>query len=212
MHVDGLSITATSLDATITTRLAEAEADGEVALPAERRSRNWRGISPPTPRLPSPADDRTATVTYGESRIQVAGVSGPRRSAWSRISSVAKPAASSSMPGSPATCLRGRHLRPANRSIPPVPPWLCLHNTDYNLLAVAADGFRFCRITTPATTTLSADQKLIIPSEMVKTINRLLAESRPARLHCADPNGCFRSRARDSSSSAKRIDRDLFRL
>ena len=33
---DGLSITATSFDGTITTWLDEAEADGEVALPAER--------------------------------------------------------------------------------------------------------------------------------------------------------------------------------
>jgi DNA polymerase-3 subunit beta len=31
-----------------------------------------------------------------------------------------------------------------------------------------------CRITTPAATTLSADHKLIIPSEIVKTISRLL--------------------------------------
>ena len=35
-------------------------------------------------------------------------------------------------------------------------------------------GFRFCRVTTPATTTLSTDRSLIIPSELVKTINRLL--------------------------------------
>jgi DNA polymerase-3 subunit beta len=52
-----------------------------------------------------------------------------------------------------------------------------LHNTGDNLVAVAADGFRFCRITTPATTTLSQDRTLIIPREMVKTINRLLGNA-----------------------------------
>ena len=52
-----------------------------------------------------------------------------------------------------------------------------LHNTGDNLVAVAADGFRFCRVTTPATTTLSTDRSLIIPNEMVKTINRLLGSA-----------------------------------
>ena len=52
-----------------------------------------------------------------------------------------------------------------------------LHNAGDNLVAVAADGFRFCRVTTPATTALSTDRSLIIPNEMVKTINRLLGNT-----------------------------------
>ena len=52
-----------------------------------------------------------------------------------------------------------------------------LHNAGDNLAAVATDGFRLCRVTTPATTTLSTDRSLIIPSEMVKTINRLLGSA-----------------------------------
>ena len=52
-----------------------------------------------------------------------------------------------------------------------------LHNLGDDLAAVATDGYRLCRVTTPATTALSTDRSLIIPNEMVKTINRLLGNA-----------------------------------
>lgn len=54
---------------------------------------------------------------------------------------------------------------------------LFLHNVDDNLVAVATDGYRLVRITTPATTTLSEDRGLIVPRETLKTVNRLLSKA-----------------------------------
>ena len=81
------------------------------------------------------------------------------------------------MPRSRATCLPGRRLRPRTEESRLYLNGIFLHNAGDDLAAVATDGFRLCRVTTPATTTLSTDRSLIIPNEMVKTINRLLGNA-----------------------------------
>ena len=151
----------------------EAEAEGEMAVPLEQLADLVRHF-PAEAEITIAADDRAATVTSGKSGSSCRCFRSPI--CRSRISSVRKPAASNSMPGSPATCFQagvrglGRRSRPYLRGI-------FLHNNGDNLVAVAADGFRLCRVTTPATTTLSTDRSLIIPNEMVKTINRLLGNA-----------------------------------
>ena len=172
--VDGLSIAATSFDGTITAWLDSAEADGEVALPAERFAELARHF-PADAEITITSDDRTATVTYGRSRYKLPAFP---------AADLLEPHILGGETGRvelDAKIARDLFARPAfaaaNESSRPYLRGICLHNTGYNLLAVAADGFRFCRITTPATTTLSTDHSLIIPSEMVKTINRLLASA-----------------------------------
>jgi DNA polymerase-3 subunit beta len=168
---DGLSITATTFDGTITICLAEAEAEGEVAVPLERLAALVRHF-PADAKITITSDDHAAAVTCGRSGFR--------------------------LPVFPIPDLLGRHLlgeetgrveldariardlfaRPAfaaaDEASRPYLRGIFLHSTGDNLVAVGADGFRLCRITTPATTTLSTDRSLIIPIEMVKAINCLL--------------------------------------
>ena len=121
------------------------------------------------------ADDRAATVTSGRSRFKlpvfpipdlperhILGEESGRVELDARIAR--------DLFARPAFAAADEVSRPYLRGI-------FLHNTGDNLVAIAADGFRFCQFTTPATTTLSTDRSLIIPSEMVKTINRLLGNA-----------------------------------
>jgi DNA polymerase III subunit beta len=171
---DGLSVTATSFDGTITTWLVEAEADGEVAVRLEGLADLARHF-PADAEIAIAADDRAATVTSGRSRFKlpvfpIADLLEPRLlgEETGRVELDAKIARD--LFARPAFAAADEASRPYLRGI-------FLHNAGDNLVAVAADGFRFCSITTPATTTLSKDHTLIIPSEMVKTINRLLGSA-----------------------------------
>jgi DNA polymerase-3 subunit beta len=121
------------------------------------------------------ADDRTATVTSGRSRFllpvfPIADLPEPHilGEETGRVELDAKVARD--LFARSAFAAADEASRPYLRGI-------FLHNTSDNLVAIAADGFRFCRVTTPATTTLSQDRSLIIPSEMVKTVNRLLGNA-----------------------------------
>ena len=162
-----------AFDGTITTWL-EAEAEGEVAVPLERLAALVRHF-PADAEIAIAADDRAATVTSGRSRFKlpvfpIADL--PERhilgEETGRVELDAKIARD--LFARPAFAAADEASRPYLRGI-------FLHNTGDNLVAVAADGFRFCRVTTPATTTLSTDRSLIIPNEMVKTINRLLGNA-----------------------------------
>ena len=171
---DGLSITATSFDGTITTWLVEAEADGEVAMRLEGLADLVRHF-PADAEIAIAADDRAATVTSGRSRFKlpvfpIADLLEPRilGKETGRVELDAKIVRD--LFARPAFAAADEASRPYLRGI-------FLHNTGDNLVAVAADGFRFCRVTTPATTTLSTDRSLIIPSEMMKTISRLLGNA-----------------------------------
>jgi DNA polymerase III subunit beta len=170
---DGLSVTATTFDATITTAL-EAEADGEMAVPLDRLAALARQF-PADAELAIIADDHAATVTSGKSRFRLP------------VFPIADLAARHVL-GEETGCVeidakiaRDLFARPAFAAATDESRLylngVFLHNAGDNLAAVAIDGFRLCRITTPATTTLSTDRSLIIPSEMVKTINRLLASA-----------------------------------
>jgi DNA polymerase III sliding clamp (beta) subunit (PCNA family) len=63
---DGLSVTATSFDGTITTML-EAAAEGEMAVPLDRLAALARQF-PADTELAITADDRAATITSGRQR------------------------------------------------------------------------------------------------------------------------------------------------
>ena len=170
---NGLFVTATTFDGTITTRL-KAAAEGEVAVPLERLAALVRHF-PADAEITITSDDRAATVTCGRSRFMlpvfpIADLPG-RHVLGEETGCV----------GLDAKIVRDLFARPAfaaaDDASRPYLRGIFLHNTRDNLVAVAADGFRFCRVTTPATTTLSTDRSLIIPNEMVKTINRLLGST-----------------------------------
>ena len=169
----GLSITATTFDGTITTWI-EAAAEGEVAVPLEPLAALVRNF-PGDAEIAIAADDRAAIITAGSSRFMlpvfpVADLPEPLLLgvATGRVELGAKIA-------------RDLFARPAFAAADEVSrPYLngiFLQSTGDNLVAVAADGFRICRITTPATSTLSTDRSLIIPNATVKTIDRLLANT-----------------------------------
>jgi DNA polymerase-3 subunit beta len=171
---DALSVTATSFDGTIATRIIEAEGEGEMAVPLERVADLARHF-PADAELAIVADDSTATVTSGKSRFKlpvfpIADL--PERhelgEETGRVELDAKTA-------------RDLFARPAFAASTEESRFylngIFLHNTGGNLAAVATDGFRLCRVTTPVTMTLSTDPALIIPNEMVKTITRLIGSA-----------------------------------
>jgi hypothetical protein len=109
---DGLSITATSFDGTITTWLVDAEADGEVAVRLEGLADLARHF-PADAEIAIAADDRGATVTSGRSRFKlpvfpIADLLEPRLlgEETGRVELDSR---------SPATCLQGRRSRPRTR-------------------------------------------------------------------------------------------------
>jgi DNA polymerase-3 subunit beta len=169
---DGLCITVTTFDATITTRL-EAEAEGAVAVPLERLVSLVRNF-PADVEITITADNNnnTATVKSGGSKFHLpvfpiadmlqSLVLGEETGCVELEAKIARdlffrPAFAASTDGSRAY-LAG----------------VFLHNVGDNLVAVATDVHRLCRVTTPVATALSTDRSLIIENEMVKTINRLL--------------------------------------
>ena len=106
-----LSVTATSFRRHHHDR-AEAEAEGEVAVPLERLAALVRHF-PADAEIAITADDRAATVTSGKARFKLPVF--PIADLLERHVLGEKPAASSLMPRSPATCLPGRRLRPRPR-------------------------------------------------------------------------------------------------
>jgi DNA polymerase III subunit beta len=171
---DGLSVTATSFDGTVTTWLVEAVAEGEVAVPAERLADLARHF-PADAEITITSDDRAAAVTCGRSGFRLPVFP---------IVNLLQP----HIPGKEtgrveldAKIARDLFARPAF-AIPdgkdrPYLAGVFLHNVGDKVVAVATDTYRLCRVTTPATTTLSTDRSLIIPNEMVKTISRLLGNA-----------------------------------
>ena len=167
---DGLSVTATSFDGTITTWL-EAKAEGEVAVPLERLAGLARHF-PADAEIAITADDNAATVTSGKSRFKLPVFPIPDLperhvlgEETGRVELDAKIARD--LFSRPAFAAATEESRLYLNGV-------FLHNVGDDLAAVAIDGYRLCRVTTPAATTLSTDRSLIIPNEMVKTINRLL--------------------------------------
>ena len=55
-----------------------------------------------------------------------------------------------------------------------------LHSVGDDLVAVATDGYRLCRVTTPATTTLSTDRSLIIAERDGRRPSTACSAVRPA--------------------------------
>jgi DNA polymerase-3 subunit beta len=170
---DGLAISASTFDASLTTWL-EAEGEGEVAVPLERLAALARQF-PADTEIVITADDRAATVTSGKSRFRlpvfpIAAL--PARHALGEQTGCVV---------LDAKIARDLFARPAFAASTDDSRFylkgICLHHAGEDLVAVTTDGFRLCRVTAPATTALSLDRSLIIPNEMVKTIDRLLANT-----------------------------------
>jgi DNA polymerase-3 subunit beta len=170
---DGLSVTATSFDGTVTIE-AEAEAEGEVAVPLERLAALVR-LFPADADLAITADDRAATVTSGKARFRLPvfpiadllerHVLGDETGCVELDAKIAR-----DLFARPAFAASTENSRLYLNGI-------FLHNVGDDLAAVATDGHRLCRITTPATTTLSTDRSLIIPSEMARIVTRLIGSA-----------------------------------
>ena len=195
---DGLSITSTSYDATITIAL-EVETEGQVAVPLERLAALARHF-PADAELDISADDHAATIAAGRSRFKlpvfpIADLL-PRHALGEETGCVELE----------ATIARDLFVRPAfAASTDESRHYLAgifLHSDADHLAAIAADGHRLCFITAPATAVLSTDRSLIIPNPMVKTIDRLLG-SASGNVTLRRRNGCSRSKARDSRSLAR---------
>jgi DNA polymerase-3 subunit beta len=170
---DGLSITASTFEATVTIAL-EAKAEGEVRLPLERLGALARHF-PADAELAITADDHAATIAAGRSRFKlpvfpIADLL-PRHAfgeETGRVELDAKIARDLfARPAFAASTDESRHYLAG----------IFLHSDADHLAAVAADGHRLCLITAPATAVLSTDQSLIIPNPMVKTIDRLLGSA-----------------------------------
>jgi DNA polymerase-3 subunit beta len=170
---DGLSVITTNFDGTIATRL-EAACEGEMAVPLERVADLARHF-PADAELAIVTDDSAATVTSGKSRFRLPvfpiadlperHVLGEESGSVELDAKIAR-----DLFARPAFAISTEETRYYLNGI-------FLHNTGGNLAAVATDGFRLCRVTTPVTTTLSTDPALIIPNEMVKTITRLIGSA-----------------------------------
>lgn len=167
----GLAITATTFDGTITTWI-EATAEGEVAVPLEALAALVRHFASDA-EIAITADDRAATITAGNSRFGLPVFP---------IADLLEPLVLCAETGRvelDARIARELFTRPAFAAADDVSRaylnGIFLYSAADHLVAVAADGFRFCRIAVPTTSTLSTDRSLIIPNAMVKTIDRLLA-------------------------------------
>ena len=170
---DGLTVTATTFDATITIE-AEAKAEGEMAVPLERLAGLVRHF-PADFEITITADDSTATVTCCKSRFKLPVFPIPDLPAHHVLGE------ESGRVDLDAKAARELFSRPAfAASVEESRLYLngvFLHNAGDFLTAVAIDGYRLCLVTTPAATTLSIDRSLIIPNPMVKTIDRLLGNA-----------------------------------
>ena len=170
---DGLSVTATTFEGTIT-NWVEAEVEGEVAVPLERLAALMRHF-PAEAEITIVADDRAAMITAGNSSFRLPVFP---------IADLLQPHILGKETGCvelDAKIARDLFARPAfaaaDDASRPYLRGIFLHNTGDDLAAVTTDGFRLCRVTAPATTALSLDRSLIIPNEMVKTIDRLLGNA-----------------------------------
>ena len=204
---DGLSVTSTSFDATIVTTV-EATGEGEVAVPFERLAA-LAGHFPADAELTIGCDGMIATVASGRSRFKLPVF--PLSDMLERH-----------ILGEETGCVeldakaaRDLFARPAFAASSEATRYylngIFLHSVGDDLVAVATDGYRLCRVATPATTTLSTDRTLIVPNEMVKAVNRLIGKAtgsvtlrRSERLFAIEGAG--------SSLVTKRIDANFSEL
>ena len=170
---DGLSVTRSSFDGTIVTTI-EATGEGEVAVPFERLAA-LAGHFPADAELTIGCDGNVATVASGRSRFKLPVFPLPDLperhilgEETGRVDIEAK--AARDLFARPAFAASSEATRCYLNGI-------FLHSVGDDLVAVATDGYRLCRVATPATTTLSTDRTLIVPNEMVKAVNRLIGRA-----------------------------------
>jgi DNA polymerase-3 subunit beta len=170
---DGLCVSATSFDATITTWL-EAEAEGEAAVPLERLA-DLAQHFPTDAEIVIACNDNGATVTSGKARFKLPVFPLPdlpeRHILGEETGRVELD----------AKAVRELFSRPAFAASTEASRFylngIFLHSVGDDLVAVATDGYRLCRITAAAATPLSRDRSLIIANEVTRTISRLLASA-----------------------------------
>jgi DNA polymerase III subunit beta len=168
-----LTVTSTRFDATIVTTV-EATGEGEVAVPFERLAA-LAGHFPADAELTIGCDGTIATVASGRSRFKLPVF--PLSDMLERH-----------ILGEETGCVeldakaaRDLFARPAFAASSEATRYylngIFLHSVGDDLVAAATDGYRLCRVATPATTTLSTDRTLIVPNEMVKAVNRLIGRA-----------------------------------
>ncbi|EHQ99493.1 DNA polymerase III subunit beta family protein [Bradyrhizobium sp. WSM471] len=170
---ESLAITTTTFECTITI-WAEAAAEGELALPLEPLAALLRHF-PPNTEIAITADDHAAMLTVGQSSFKLPVVP---------IANLREPLLMGVETGRvelDAKTTLGLFARPAFAAAHDASRGylngILLHSTTESLVAVAADGVRYCRVTTPAATTLSPDRSLIIANGVVNSISRLLRKA-----------------------------------
>ncbi len=170
---DGLSVTATTLDATIATHV-EADAEGAVAVPLERLMALARHF-PADAELAVTADDHAATIACDNSRFKLPVLPIADLPARHILDEETGRVALDSK------IARDLFVRPAFAASSETTRLylngIFLHNVGDDLAAVTTDGHRLCRVLAPATTRLSTDRTLIVASVIAKTIDRLLGNA-----------------------------------
>lgn len=169
---DGLTVSATSFDGTITTRL-EAAAEGKMAVPLERLANLVRHL-PADAEITITADDKGATISSGRSifRLPVIPIEDlPQTLELGEITGAIQLEAkiARDLFARPAFAITQEETRYLLRGI-------CLYNIGANLVGVGTDGVRACFVATPAAL-LSVDRSLIVHRDLAKLIVRLLTNA-----------------------------------
>jgi DNA polymerase-3 subunit beta len=170
---DGLSVTATSFDGTITTRL-EAAAEGEMAVPLARLAGLVAHFQADA-EITITADDKGATITSGRSKFRLPVIP------LEDLPQTLELGEATGCVEIEVKAARDLFMRPQFAvSDEPTRYYLngiFLHHVGEDLVAAASDGARVCFTTTPATAVLSMDRSLVVRRESAKVIVRLLANA-----------------------------------
>ncbi|TWI71313.1 DNA polymerase III beta subunit [Bradyrhizobium huanghuaihaiense] len=170
---DGLFIISTSFQGAIRIRI-DAEAEGELAVPLTVLTTLVRHF-PADAKIAIVAEDQAAMVTAANSSFKVP------ISPLAALRELPVLGTETGRVELDARIARDLFARPAFAADDDMSraylSGILLHSVGENLIAVATDGVRLCRISAPATTTLSDDRTLIIPKGMVRIISRLLGNA-----------------------------------
>lgn len=169
---DGVFIISTNFQGAIKIRI-DAEAKGELAVPLAVLTALVRHF-PADEEIAIAADGQAAMVTAANSTFRLPIVP---------IAALREPPILGAETGRvevDAKIARDLFVRPAFAAADDVSraylSGIFLQSVGENLVAVATDGVRLCRITVPSKAAFSSDRTLIIPNEMVQIIDRLLGE------------------------------------
>ena len=177
VHLSGdgerLHVATTGAAGTFTTSV-DAEATGEMALPLQKLAA-LAATFPADAMIAVRADDNAAGVAWGRStfKLPVLPIADlPARHVLGHETGCVQLDAATvrDLLSRPAFAIETEQTRYYLGGI-------FLRNIDGELVAVGTDGRRLARLSTAASSTLSDDRKLIIPREILRTIQRLLSKA-----------------------------------